>query len=228
MRTVAIIQARLGSTRLPRKVLMPLGDAPLIAHVIERVSRIHGLDGFSCAIPDGDTQLARTLDVLGVRTVIGAALDVLGRYRRAADSLNADVIMRITADCPLLDPAVAEAVLARYRSDPHVEYCSNDTTCSGFPDGLDVEVFSRSALEWAAREATEAIDREHVTPWIRRHVKTSRLEAAENHSFIKLSVDDQADLDRVRAIVRHLPPKAFRLSDTLRAARLAGLIGVAA
>ncbi len=207
---------------------MPLGDAPLIAHVVQRVSQIRGIDGFACAIPKGDTQLAKTLDVLGVPTVTGSAQDVLGRYRRAAEIVDADVIMRITADCPLLDPVVAECVLALYRSDPGIEYASNDTTCSGFPDGLDVEVFSRSALYWAARQATDAVDREHVTPWLRRHVKKVRLDAPENRSAIKLSVDDQNDLDRVRAIVQHLPLNAFRLSDTLAAARRAGLLGVAA
>ncbi len=227
-RTFAIIQARLGSTRLPRKVLMNVDSVPLIAHVIERVSRIDGIDGFACAIPEGEEQLEHTLDALDVPYVTGSERDVLGRYAHAAEMFDADVILRITADCPLLDPVVAEAVLALYRSDRNLDYCWNDTTVSGYPDGLDVEVFSRSALKWAARTATEAGDREHVGPWLRRNVKVARLDAPANYSALKLSVDTEDDLERVRAIVNHLPPKAFRLSDTLAAARRAGLLGVAA
>lgn len=234
MRTIAIIQARLGSTRLPRKVLMPLGDASVLTHVIQRAASIRGVDRLIVAVPSKSDMDAMMSAYRGSKAEFWcderlSEGDVLGRFHRCAEfAEGATTIVRLTADCPLLDPAVAEDVLALYRGDPGTEYASNDTTCSGFPDGLDVEVFSRSALEWAAREATEAADMEHVTPWIKRHVKKARLDSALDYSSFKVSVDAQADLDRVRVIVRHLPLNAYGLSDTLAAARRAGLLGVAA
>ncbi len=182
MRTVAIVQARLGSTRFPAKMLADLDGRPIIAWVLERASQIAGIDAVALAMP----------------TPGHDENDVLGRFQRVAGSYQADRIMRLTADCPLLNPDVAADVLQLFRDSP-CDFASNDTTISGYPDGWDVEVFSRDALEVSAAGATDASDREHVCPWMKRHLRCVTLYATEPWTGPKLSIDTPADLDVVRA-----------------------------
>jgi spore coat polysaccharide biosynthesis protein SpsF (cytidylyltransferase family) len=165
---VAIIQARMGSSRLPGKVLKTLGARSVLEHVIARARRIDGIDAVCCAIPESDSNdaLAAEAARCGAGVFRGDESDVLGRYHGAAAAIGATVVMRITSDCPLLDWRVSSGVLAKFHKE-RLDYCSNLTPRS-WPKGLDTEVFSIAVLNEMAAEATEAADREHVTPYARR------------------------------------------------------------
>lgn len=164
---VAIVQARLGSTRFPRKVLADLAGRPALHHVLLRAKAIPGVDRVCCAIPEGerDDALVAAAEAVDVSVVRGPEHDVLARYTYAARAFGAEVVLRITADCPALDPEVCGRAVAAYR-DGGYDYLSN-TDPRSWPKGLDVDVFSRAALERAFAEATTPYEREHVTPHIR-------------------------------------------------------------
>lgn len=187
MSVLAIIQCRLGSTRFPRKVLADLHGKPVIQHVIERAQQILGVDDVIVAPPT-------------IYGYLGHENDVLGRFAHVVmQSPDADVIMRLTGDCPLLEPEVCARVLDLYHATPNCEYAWTNTPDGAWPDGLDCEVFSRSALLWAHREATDPADREHCTPWLRRHVKVASLPPDPKYrGWPKLSIDTPEDLERVR------------------------------
>lgn len=185
MKAVAIIQARMGSTRLPGKVLRILGNATVLAHVVRRTQRASSVDAVVIATtesPHDDVIVAASL-ALGVGVFRGSEDDVLSRYYHAAQQAGADVIARITSDCPLLDADVLQAMVARFqatqRGGARVDYLSNTLTRT-FPRGLDVEVFTFAALERADREARDAAEREHVTPYIWRNPATFRIEQYKN------------------------------------------------
>lgn len=164
MRVVAIIQARMTSTRLPGKILLTLSGKPVLSHIIERVSRVVGLGHICVASPEG-TLHDPIGDILppGVSFVRGSETDVLGRYYKAAMETKADVMMRVTSDCPFFDAGIASGILQLFLN-THVDYASNHFD-QGYPLGFEVEVFSREALERAQREATDPYQREHVTAY---------------------------------------------------------------
>jgi spore coat polysaccharide biosynthesis protein SpsF len=201
--TVAIVQARMGSTRLPGKVLMDIAGRPLLARVIDRARAIRGIDRVVLATTTGerDRPLLALAQHCGIEAFTGSEDDVLDRFYQAARQFKADVIMRLTADCPLLDPAVCERVLDRFRQG-NVEYASN-TQPPTYPDGLDTEVFSFAALERAWREAHLISERKHVTPYIWKNPDKFRLANVANDvdlSALRWTVDEAPDLDFVRAI----------------------------
>lgn len=219
--TVAIIQARMRSTRLPGKVLKDLMGKPMLAHVIERATAIPGVSKVVVATssdPD-DGPIVDLAKELGIGAFTGSHDDVLDRYYQAARTFGADVIMRLTADCPMLDPSVCGSVLARYACGD-VDYVSNVHPAS-FPDGLDTEVFSFTAVEQAWREATLRSEREHVTPYIWNHPTKFRLGNVANGvdlSQHRWTVDEPRDLDLVRLVYSRLhrdgrPP--FGMADVL-------------
>ena len=196
--TLAIVQARFGSERLPRKALLPILGLPLIAHVMRRAHQIQGVDEVVLAVPWADRDALR-----GAWITMGfadlAESDVLGRFERVLGQYpDCQTVMRLTGDCPLLSAHLAEAVLALYRTRRNCEYAWN--VAPGYVDGTDVEVFSAEALRWASRLATDPQDREHVTPWIRRQVTVATL-APRHPSSLKTSVDTLEDYQRVRAMM---------------------------
>ena len=219
MIVAAIIQARMGSTRLPGKILRVLPRTPspngrggaaqtILAHVINRAQAIPGVDVVCVATTERaeDDRVAHLARAAGARVVRGPEFDVLGRYVVAADAVGADVIVRLTADCPLLDPAVAGEVLQTFivsrrmaiPGKPTV-YASNVHPPSWY-DGTDVEAFDRRMLTAAAESAGDA-EREHVTTWMVAHAARVVNVACPNGDgggALKLSVDTAADLDRVR------------------------------
>ena len=197
--TLCVIQARLGSSRFPRKALADLGGKPLIRHVVERASAIRGVGEVVLAVPEREVvALCYCSHVVGPMV---AEDDVLGRFAAVrAYYPEADTVMRLTGDCPLLDPRIAEQVLALYRATPGCEYAWN--VAPGYIDGTDVEVFSAAALRWAHRCATDPYDREHVGPWIRRHCKVATL-LPDAPSTLKTSVDTPDDLERVRTLMSY-------------------------
>lgn len=202
MKTIAIIQARLGSTRLPGKALADIHGRPMLRHVIDRVRQIGGVDHIVVATPFVSDTNALGKAVSGVDYWTGVdlrAVDVLGRFAKCAKAYQADAVLRVTGDCPMLNPRIAEQVLALYHSTKGCEYASNVTP--GYVDGEDVEVFSAEALAWAHREAKDPFDREHVTPWVKRHVKKAILQPRDPRYGVKTSVDTIEDLERVRALM---------------------------
>lgn len=168
-RRVVVVQARYGSTRLPAKVLRQLAGKTVLEHVLTRCRRIEGVDDVICATgldPANDPIVAEA-GRLGFRVFRGDENDVLARYLGAARLAEADIIMRVTSDCPLIDPVICGAVF-RLQAERGADYAANNMPRL-FPHGLDCEVFTRAALEQAAVATTEPYDREHVTPWLRRH-----------------------------------------------------------
>lgn len=175
MTTGVIVQARFGSTRLPGKVLMPLAGRSVLAWVLERCLAIPGIDGVCCAVPYGlaDEDVAREARLCGVPVFRGDEHDVLDRYHRAASAFGFDTVMRVTSDCPLIDPWLCARVLGML-AEADVDYACNNLPPS-WPHGLDCEAMSFDWLARAAREADEPYDREHVTPYIRRHPYALRM-----------------------------------------------------
>lgn len=208
-RTVCIVQARMASSRLPNKVLLPLGGRPTLAHVLARCAAIPSVAAVCCATvdsPDCDP-VADLAAGCGVHVFRGAEGDVLGRYRRAAEMLNADVILRVTSDCPLIDPEVCEATIQR-RMATGAAYASNNRVAS-WPHGLDCEAFTMAALRLADEKATLPEDREHVTYWIteRSGLPVAHLAgpggAAPDHRW---TLDYPEDYDFLQRLFALLPP----------------------
>jgi spore coat polysaccharide biosynthesis protein SpsF len=208
---VVVIQARMGSTRLPGKVLLPLGGRTLLAHVVERAALARGVDEVRVATSDSprDDVVAAETRRCGAALTRGSEQDVLARYAQAAREAAADVVVRVTSDCPLLAPELVERAVAQLRSEG-ADYVSN-TRKRPFPRGLDVEVLRREALEAAAREAREPAEREHVTPFVWRRPERFRLadlraEPDEEAPGFRLTVDEPADYAAVCAVAQLLPP----------------------
>lgn len=202
---LAILQARMSSTRLPGKVLADLAGAPMILRQIERLGRARRLDRIVVATSDqaSDEVLAARLAQAGVPVFRGALDDVLGRFIGAIEAFGADgAVVRLTADCPLADPELIDATLDLHaRSD--AEYTSNTPARRSYPKGLDVEVFEASALRTAAAQTTDPYDREHVTPFLYRHPERFRiagLEQAADEGEVRWTVDRPDDLQFVRAV----------------------------
>jgi len=223
-RTVAIIQARMGSTRLPGKVLMPLAGRPMLAHVVERMRRTDGLDEVVVAtslLPE-EEPLVELCRSLAVRCVRGSPLDVLDRYRQAAAEADAGTVIRITSDCPLISPRVTRAVLDAYLTGG-CDYCSNCHQRT-YPRGLDTEVFSRAALDAAAGEAREPGEREHVTPFIWRRPQRFRLREVTDpvdRSNLRWTVDTPEDYALAGRIYAAMLPDrpAFDYAEVLELLR---------
>jgi spore coat polysaccharide biosynthesis protein SpsF len=210
------VQARMGSKRLPGKVLEPLAGRPVVQRVLERVTRTPGLQGVALLTSDtpADEPLRRLGAELGVPVVAGSHEDVLDRFQLAAMQLGADVILRVTADCPLVDPDVLGELLALYADTPGLDYAgiatgaipARDGLCR-YPDGLDGEVLGADTLAVASREASEPYEREHVTPFIWRkpeRFKLALLQAPEDLGEERWTIDHAADLRFVRAVYERL------------------------
>jgi spore coat polysaccharide biosynthesis protein SpsF len=210
-RTACIIQARVGSTRLPGKVLETLGNATVLEHVLRRCQAIDGVDVVVCATvegQDGDA-VASLADALNFPVYRGSERDVLARYHGAAQMADADIVMRVTSDCPLIDPAVCADVL-RLRQSAGADYACNNLPPS-WPHGLDCEAFTTAALNQAAATATATEDHEHVTPWIRRNPAYERVNLAGpggTWTAQRWTLDYPEDLTFLRAIYDRLPPGA--------------------
>lgn len=207
MKTVAIIQARTGSTRLPGKVLADLCGRPLLARVLERVAACPGIDAMVVATTTlpADAALAPLARQAGAQLFQGSAEDVLERYCLAARQAKADVVVRITADDPFKDPGVIAALLHAFAQDGH-DYVSN-TIAPSYPEGLDTEVFSREALERAHKDAAKPFEREHVTPfiWMRpQDFRLHNISCPRDLSALRLTVDTPADLELARALYAEL------------------------
>jgi spore coat polysaccharide biosynthesis protein SpsF len=225
-RVIAVVQARMTSARLPGKVLAEIDGQPALRLLVHRLRRAKGLDGIVVATSDhpSDDPVAALVEALEVPLVRGPLEDVLERYRIASEAIECDAVVRITADCPLMDPAVVDLVVDRWRSGTEA-YVANIIEPRTFPVGLDVEVVSRSALEAAAAEANEPYDREHVTPFVRSRpdrFPQAAVTLDPPAGDVRVTLDTTRDLELLRRLVAEVGPDAT-MGEVLAA--LAGPVG---
>ncbi len=221
MKTTAIIQARMGSSRLPGKVLLPLAGRPAIDHVLERVRAAREVELVVVATSSdpGDDPIADHCSGCGIPFVRGSETDVLSRYLLALETFPTDIAVRITADCPLTDPNLIDSLVSHLKdAGGTLDYHSNTLPPRRIPHGLDVEVFSSSALQRAGREAHQPEEREHVTPYLYRHPELFRVSGATleaDLSHHRWTLDTEADRDLLDRILTAMPRNRYRWQDTL-------------
>lgn len=208
MKVVAIVQARMGSTRLPDKVMKRIGGIPMIELLLKRLSRAQEIDEIILATSTDDKNrpLSAHVKSLGYRVHEGSENDVLERYLGAAKLAKADIVVRITGDCPLVDPSLVDEVIRGFE-ESKADYFSNIQPPT-YPDGLDIEAFTFRALEKAAREALKSFDREHVTPYLRENPLFTRasLKNEADYSNLRWTVDEASDFEVVEKIFSHFSP----------------------
>lgn len=218
--TIGFIQARVSSSRLPGKVLADLGGMPMILFMVDRVRRAKTLDRVVVVTSKeaSDDPLADILADAKVDCFRGALDDVLDRFASAASHYDAETIVRLTGDCPLIDPRLIDAVIESLTASG-ADYASNIAPPT-YPDGMDVEAFTMDALKRAHGAATLGSDREHVTPWLRRAENGARCHATGSPldgSSIRLTVDYPDDMTLVREVVALVDdPRDFDLFDIYR------------
>lgn len=224
-KTVAIVQARMGSNRLPGKVMADIKGKPAITHVLTRVGKARRVDELwlACSDLSENDPLAATAAQLDIPVFRGDENDVLSRYVQVAAETRADAIVRITADCPMIDPELIDAAIEMYETGDW-DYVANGHIRS-YPDGLDVEVFSAAALWEADLKAQHAFLREHVTPYIRGshpqygagEFRIGNLICPQNFGHVRWTLDTANDLEVIRALVARLPDD-YRWMDALAVA----------
>ena len=222
MKTVIIVQARMTSTRLPGKVLKTVLNKPLLEYQLERLREVKLADEVIIAttINSSDQPIIDLCDCLSIPFYRGSEEDVLSRYYEAAMQFQADTIVRITSDCPLIDPEIIDRVIDYYQQNhPNFDYVSN---CLGrtYPRGMDTEVFSFKSLDEAFNQATAQGDREHVTPFIYRQFDRYNLGQVnyfQNHSEHRWTIDTLEDFELIKIIIESLYPSKpkFSLQDCL-------------
>lgn len=222
MKVTAIVQARMGSTRLPGKVMLTLQDKTMLGHVITRLQRSRCLNDIVVAT----SNLTRDLSIVEeakryhAQVFAGSEQNVLERYVQAARAFPTDLIVRITADCPLIDPGILDEMIDQFTNEAIAfDYMSN-TLMRSFPRGLDVEIFTTKALETAFLHAVHADEQEHVTPYLYRHPEQFRLGLYANpidYSAYRWTLDTVSDWRFIQEVYRHLYPHnpAFSWKDIL-------------
>jgi len=207
LKVVAIIQARMGSTRLPGKVLLDIAGKSMLARVVERLSRSKSLDQIVVATTNSphDDDVVEECRRLSVPVFRGQENDVLDRYYQAAQSIAAEVVVRVTSDCPLIDPEVADQTIEKFLAE-RPDYASNCLVRT-YPRGLDTEVMTAKALRQAWSEANQEYQRAHVTPYIYEHPEKFELlsvSGEQDCSQHRWTVDTPGDLELIRAIYNRL------------------------
>jgi spore coat polysaccharide biosynthesis protein SpsF (cytidylyltransferase family) len=218
MNALAILQARTSSSRLPGKVLMPILGRPMLQHEIDRIQRARSIEALVVATSAdaADDPIAALCAAAGVACFRGSLHDVLDRVYQAARPHRPQIVVRLTGDCPLVDPAVIDGVVEFLR-EGGLDYAVTD---EAFPDGLDVEAIRFEVLEAAWRGATRASDREHVTLFVSRQpdrFRSGRFPAPRNLAGMRWTVDEPEDFELVRRVYEALYPRhpAFTTDDVL-------------
>lgn len=223
MAIVAIVQARMGSSRLPGKILLPLCGKPMLWHVIQRLKACTFLDRIVIAtsVEKQDDCLYDFCRVNDFDVYRGSENDVLDRYYQAARVFQADEIVRITADCPLIDPEVTASVIKVYQANLRECDGASNVIRRTYPRGLDTEVISFSALQRAWKQAQEPMFREHVTLYLYRHPETFRMRSVESErdiSYLRWTVDEEKDFSFVKETYQRLycSGRIFSMKDILQ------------
>jgi spore coat polysaccharide biosynthesis protein SpsF len=218
---IAIIQARMGSTRLPGKVLKEINDKPMLSYMLDRVSNSKKLDKIVIATStlEKDNKIVNYCQDHNIEYFRGSEDDVLSRYYECAKEYNADIVVRLTADCPLADPNIINGVIQKFQ-DSNVDYCANTVPVetNTFPDGTDVEVFSFKALEKAYNEVKDKHFREHVTFqfWQTDEYKSIQYIGDKDYSKYRITVDYPEDFEVVEFIFNELEKrKSFGYLDEI-------------
>ena len=220
-KVVAIVQARLGSTRLPGKVLKDLAGAPVLERCLGRLKRARCLDAIVVATTtlEADKPLADWCAERGWACERGSEEDLLDRYYLAARKHRAEVVVRVTSDCPLIDPDLVDQVVGEFLArQPQVDYASTRLPQYRYPRGLDTEVMTMAALETAWREDQNPAWREHVTPYLYFHPERFRLHGVMHHqdlSRFRLTVDTPEDLELIRLIYVHFDHDRFTWQEAV-------------
>lgn len=216
-----IIQARLGSSRLPGKVLTDIEGKPMLWHIIQRVKQAKKVDKVIVATTDlkEDEKVVDVAKSCGVDFFQGSEHDVLDRYYQAAKTFGATTIVRVTGDCPVVDPVLLDRVVEFFLQGGY-DHVSTAYPKATFPDGLDLWVFSFSALEKAWKEARLVSEREHVTPYMWSHPELFNIATFENSkdlSHMRWTVDEEKDLRFIKEIYKRLysPEKVFLMKDII-------------
>ena len=219
MKTIALIQARMTSSRLPGKVLQDVAGKPMLLRVVDRAQQVKSIDlvAVITSTHESDDAIERCCIENSVSCFRGNLDDVLDRYYQASRHFQADNIIRITADCPLLDPIIVDKVVKAFNGGAY-DYVSNTIECT-YPDGLDTEVFRFAVLEKAWREACLKSEREHVTAYIYKHPEFFQLGVVKNIkdlSTLRWTVDTPSDLEFVRTVYTGFTNEYFGMEDVLR------------
>lgn len=208
----------MGSTRLPGKIMMTVRNKPLLHYVINQVLHSKKINKVIIATTEApqDDQIVKLVNQYGVEVFRGNEKDVLDRYYQCAKKYNCDIIVRITSDCPLIDPNLIDKCITEFENNDY-DYLSNVNKkegenlvyhLNGFPLGFAVEVFTFGALENAWKNAKKPSEREHVTQYIPNNPKSFKIVSIENskdYSDIRLAVDHQIDFDLVKIVIEHFP-----------------------
>ncbi len=215
-----IVQARMGATRLPGKPLLKVKDKTLLEHIISRLKQIkHPLTVIIATTQnEQDKSILALAKKLNIPTYAGSEEDVLDRYIKTARHYDLDVIIRVTADCPLLDPELIDEALNRFLDPyPEIDYFSN-TIERTYPRGMDFEVFKRRTLEEAYLDAVFEEEREHVTPFIYRHperFKIAQLRNQTDESQHRWTVDTKEDFELIKRLIEAFQDDSYRLHDLI-------------
>lgn len=217
MTTVVIVQARLGSARLPGKVFLCLAGEPVLGRVISRVSRAHTADAVVVAttVAPLDDLIASFCDRSGIDVFRGSENDVLDRYYRAASQYGADLVVRITSDCPFVDPMLIDQCVETIQTQG-ADYASNVVPRRSFPQGLDVEVFTFDALQEAWSSDQNPIWREHVTQYLVNHPEKFMIRCVENNQDLSMwrwTLDTIDDFHLIATIYDCFPSDSFSWRD---------------
>ena len=219
IRVVAIIQARMGSNRLPGKVFEDLAGQPMLARVIDRTGKAETIDEVIVATttrPEDDV-IEQMCRIRRIHCFRGSNDDVLDRYYQTAVAFGADAVVRITSDCPLIEPDIIDRIVKGFLNCSGADYISN-TLERTYPRGLDVEVFSFAVLKQAWEEDDNPTWREHVTPYIQRHSGRFRVFNAASeldYSHMRWTVDTREDLVFIRRIYDYFQTDSFHWEDVL-------------
>jgi len=218
LNVVAIIQARIGSTRLPGKVLKKIQDKVVLDYVIDRLKTCKNVDEIVLAIPTNknDDSLETYAKNKKINFIRGSEEDVLSRYYEAAKKFNAEVIVRITSDCPLIDPDIVDEIVKKHLENK-ADYSANIITRT-FPHGLDAEVFNFDTLEDCYKHGNKKYHREHVTPYIMEHPEKFKLQNIEapvklKRPDIRITVDTKEDFELISKIINHFDNLDFKTED---------------
>ncbi len=197
MKVVAVVQARMGSSRLPGKVLMPVAGAPLLVRMVERVRAARRLDDVvvaTTALPE-DAAIVSLCESSGLPVTAGHPTDLIDRHLQAARERSADVVVKIPSDCPLIDPQVIDRVVDVYRSHPDLYDFVSNLHPASYPDGNDVEIMPLDLLELADREAKKPHEREHTTPFFWDQPERFRLGNIRWETGLDLSMSHRFTID---------------------------------